>query len=95
VAADWYFFGLELGVVFALGMTAGVGLAVVGFYAHRAFRSVWPSKDPGPIGRLLIACGNDPEACDRLIAAELHQSPTIPRDEAARRALVSLRRDSR
>jgi hypothetical protein len=44
---------------------------------------------------LRLLCRGDQKQMERLIALEMTRAPKITRDEAARRAVVSLRRDHR
>ncbi len=90
-----YEYGLKSLLVFAFGFTAGVVVAVVWFYAREWIVRALGITRPTPEELLVRACHGDGEQADRLIAAELHASPTIARDEATVRARKALRRDKR
>jgi hypothetical protein len=79
----------------ALGFTLGVVAAVAWFYGRESLARLLGIRRTTPEERLLRACQFDETQCDRLIAEELTRNPTLPRDEAAARALAARRRDNR
>lgn len=51
-------------------------------------------RSHGPVRELELLGGDDPAGAARLIEQELKRAPGLTREEAARRVLRSMRRDS-